>query len=115
MPTATYIIASGDYCDLLYAWLQCHSERVSPTSENRRIPTRDVKWVGIERDFTRFDADGNEEKVMTRKTIAKYFKYLEDKELVTNGGDGYYYLTTLPADSAHLIEYMTLVKLMNVM
>ena len=51
-----------------------------------------------------------------RKTIAKYFKYLEDKGLIKEGAnENYYYLTTLDAMEANLIEYTTLSKLMNVM
>ena len=53
---------------------------------------------------------------MARKTIAKYFKYLEDKGLVKEGNNqNYYYLTTLDPTEANLIEYHTLSKLMNVM
>ena len=61
-------------------------------------------------------ADGTVEKTMARKTIAKYFKYLEDKGLVKEGNNqNYYYLTTLDPTEANLIEYHTLSKLMNVM
>ena len=60
--------------------------------------------------------DGTVEKVMSRKTIAKYFKHLEDKSLITyNENDEYYYLTVLEASEANLIEYMTLLKLTNVL
>ena len=60
--------------------------------------------------------DGTAEKTMARKTIAKYFKYLEDKGLIKEGAnENYYYLTTLDAMEANLIEYNTLSKLMNVM
>lgn len=52
---------------------------------------------------------------MGRKTIAKYFNYLIKEGLVEDKEDDYFYLTVLPADSAHLIEYHTLYKLMNVL
>ena len=52
---------------------------------------------------------------MGRKTIAKYFDYLVKQGLVKLGEDDYYYLTVLPQDSANLIEYQTLYKLMNVL
>ena len=40
------------------------------------------------------------------KTIAKYFKYLEDKGLIKEGAnENYYYLTTLDAMEANLVEY----------
>ena len=75
-----------------------------------------VKWTNIEKDFTRVLSDGTEEKVMGRKTIAKYFKFLEDKGFVKlNEKDGYYYLAVLDANEANLIEYNTLSKLMNVL
>lgn len=114
MPTNSGITSAKQYCDLLYAWLQCNSERVNTNEEGRRIPKKQVKWLAIERDFTRTLSDGSEEKVMTRKTIAKYFDFLVQQGLVVDDED-YYYLTVLPADSAHLIEYQTLYKLMNVL
>ena len=74
-----------------------------------------IKWTAIEKDFTRTLSDGTEEKVMNRKTIAKYFKHLEDEGLITlNENEGYYYLKLLSNESARLIEYNTLSKLMNV-
>jgi len=114
MPTNSSIISAKQYCDLLYAWLQCNSERINTNEEGRRISKKQVKWLAIERDFTRTLSDGSVEKVMTRKTIAKYFDFLIQEGLVVDDGD-YYYLTVLPADSAHLIEYQTLYKLMNVL
>ena len=51
---------------------------------------------------------------MGRKTIAKYFSFIEEKGLITLKDDGYYYLTVLENDEANLIEYQTLSKLMNV-
>ena len=104
IPTNSSITSAKQYCDLLYAWLQCNSERVTPDSEGRRIPKKSVKWVAIERDFTRTLSDGTVDKVMARKTIAKYFEYLIQKGLVTEGQDDFYYITVLPSDSAHLIE-----------
>jgi hypothetical protein len=35
-----------------------------------------VKWTTIEKDFTHIMPDGREEKIMNRKTIAKYFDTL---------------------------------------
>lgn len=115
IPTNSSITSAKQYCDLLYAWLQCNSERITPDSEGRRIPKKSVKWTAIERDFTRTLSDGTVDKVMARKTIAKYFEYLIQKGLVTEGQDDFYYITVLPSDSAHLIEYKTLYKLMNVL
>lgn len=114
MPTSSKIISDKKYCDLLYAWLQCNSERISIDNPGRRIHKGLIKWVAIERDFTRVDIEGNEEKVMTRKTIANYFKFLEDQGYITLEEDGYYYLTVLDREMANLVEYNTLIKLMNV-
>ena len=114
IPSTSAIIREKDYCDLLYAWLQCNSERINATSTGRRINKSLIKWVAIEKDFTRTLSDGTTEKVMSRKTIAKYFKHLEEKGLIQLQSDGYYYLTVLDDDEANLIEYNTLSKLINV-
>ena len=114
MPSNRSTVREKDYCDLLYAWLQCNSERINATSTGRRINKSLVKWVAIEKDFTRTLSDGTTEKVMSRKTIAKYFKHLEEKRLIQLQSDGYYYLTVLDDDEANLIEYNTLSKLINV-
>ena len=100
-----------DYCDLLYAWLQCHSERVGNQSNQRKIAKNLIKWTAIERDFTR-EIDGIEIKAIARKTIAKYFAWLEENGFVELRDD-YYYLTVLEDHSAFLVEYKTLEKLMN--
>ena len=115
MPSASMIVREKDYCDLLYAWLQCNSERESVVSTRRRIEKKKVKWVAIERDFTRTLSDGSVEKVMSRKTIAKYFTHLMNQDLITEGDDDYYYLTVLDSSEANLIECITLSKLMNVL
>jgi hypothetical protein len=84
-------------------------------SKVRYIERKNVKWAKIERDFTRQSSDGTIEKVMDRKTIAKYFKHLEEKGLIKlNEEDDNYYLTVLDNYEANLIEYTTLNKLMNV-
>ena len=114
MPSTTSIVREKDYCDLLYAWLQCNSERENVNTSRRRIEKKKVKWASIERDFTRELSDGTIEKTMSRKTIAKYFSYLIDSNLVSDEGDEYYYLTVLDGSEANLIEYNILLKMMNV-
>ena len=115
MPSSKIITKEKNYCDLLYAWLQCNSELLDIESRMRYIERKNVKWARIERDFTRQSSDGAIEKVMDRKTIAKYFKHLEEKGLVKlNKEDDNYYLTVLDNYEANLIEYKTLNKLMNV-
>ena len=116
MPSTSSVAREKDYCDLLYAWLQCNSERENMNDIVRRIHKSKIKWVSIEKDFTRTLLDGTIDKVMSRKTIAKYFKHLEDKGLIKlNEEKDYYYLTVLDSTEANLIEYNTLSKLMNVL
>lgn len=115
MPRAKSIIAQKEYCDLLYAWLQCNSERIGIDMNGRRIHKSQVQSTKIEKDFTRIESDGTVKKIMGRKTVAKYFKCLEETGLITyNEEDKYYYLTVLDREDANLIEYNTLVKMMNV-
>ena len=114
MPTNRMLVREKNYCDLLYAWLQCNSERVHPTSRERCIAKSKVKWAAIERDFTRELSDGTIEKIMDRRTIAKYFNFLLAQGLIKLEEDTYY-LTLLEGSEAHLIEYNTLSKLMNVL
>ena len=114
MPSAQAVVSQKDYCDLLYAWLQCNSERVSMETADRRIAKSKINFSAIEREFTRVYEDGSVDKVMTRITIKKYFQHLLDKKLIKyNDADGYYYLTVLDKEMGHLIEYNTLLKLMN--
>lgn len=115
MPSSSLITKEKDYCDLLYAWLQCNSERAAIGAQERRIEKSKVKWLAIERDFTRVDSEGKEVKVMARKTIAKYFAHLLAQGLVIDKGDDYFYLALLEKNMANLINYNTLVKLMNVL
>ena len=115
MPSTTSIVREKDYCDLLYAWLQCNSERENINTSRRRIEKKKVKWASIERDFTRQLSDGSIEKAMSRKTIAKYFSYLIDEKLVIDENDDYYYLAVLDPQGGNLIEYNTLLKMMNVL
>ena len=116
MPSTSSVAHEKDYCDLLYAWLQCNSDRVNMNENGRRIHKSKIKWTAIEKDFTRVLVDGSVEKVIGRKTIAKYFKHLEDRGFIKlNEEDEYYYLTVLDSSEANLIEYNTLSKLLNVM
>lgn len=115
IPSSSSIIKEKDYCDLLYAWIQCNSERTAPTSQDRRIPKKMLNWSAIERDFTRPIPGDKPEKVMSRKTISKYYDHLKEKGLLKEQNDGYVYLTLLNPDEANLIEYNTLSKLLNVL
>lgn len=118
LPNKSVIIKEKSYCDLLYAWLQCNSER---SDKGRMIPKVKIKWQSIEKEFTRIDSEGKVYKEMSRKTIAKYFEHLKEKGLIHLGEEdrgedsNYYYLTTLAREDANLIEYHTLMKLTNVL
>lgn len=113
IPSSREIVKKKDYCDLLYAWLQCNSERISLKEPGRRIRKTDVKWTKIEKDFTRTDFEGNVVKVMSRKTIAKYFGVLEAEGLIELRDDDFYYLTVLGRSDATLVHYETLRKMIN--
>jgi hypothetical protein len=109
MPTMSSIIKNKDYCDILYAWIQCNSERAAVNVSQRRIDKKKIKWAAIEREFTVTLEDGTTEKLMEARTIKKYFKYLESEGLIELDPNGEYYLiTVLEADEAHLIEHETL-------
>lgn len=115
IPSQSFITKEKDYCDLLYAWLQCNSERVGIDCVDRKIAKKKVKWAAIERDFIRVDETGKEYKIMSRKTVAKYFQFLVNEGLVIDQDDDFYYLKVLGRTDANLIEYRTLVKMMNVL
>lgn len=118
MPSKATIVKEKNYCDLLYAWLQCNSER---SDLGRMVSKAKIKWQAIERDFTRTDSEGKTYKEMSRKTIAKYFNYLEKQGFIHLGqkdkgeDEDYYYLKTLSREDANLIEFHTLVQLTNVL
>ena len=116
MPSIRSITTEKDYCDLLYAWIQTNSERVSPNRPDRKIEKKKVKFVEIEKHFTR-EIDGVVEKTMSKYSISKYFKKLVDMGLIYENEDDKqnYYLALLEPDEAMLIEVNTLETLMNTM
>ena len=72
VPALRAITTEKDYCDLLYAYIQCNSERVAPNTQVRKIDKRKVRFIDIERAFTKV-IDGVEEKTMSKYSISKYF------------------------------------------
>lgn len=116
VPSMKTLTCEKDYCDLLYAWIQCNSERVGPTSAQRKIDKKKVKFTKIESDFTR-ETDGEVVKIMSKYSISKYFKKLIEWGLIyeEEKDDDYYYITLLAPEDANLIEYRTLEKMMNVL
>lgn len=109
MPCRREVVAEKQYSALLYAWIQCNSERTTPRSADRRIEKKKCKFIAIERDMT--DSQGN--KVMSRKTISKYFKWLIDQGLLEDDGGDYYNLRVLDKEEANILQYRTLTILLN--
>lgn len=120
MPKAQAVISQKDYCDLLYAWLQCNSDRIDFTSNQsgRKILKSKIKFVAIEKEFTQIDPETNKPiKLFSRKTISKYFSHLISIGLVyeEERDPDYYYLKLLEPKEGNLIEYNTLSKLITVL
>lgn len=117
IPYEKAIVSDKNYSDLLYTWLQCNSERVNVLNgedKQRKIEKKKCKWQTLENSMTRVDCEGKVIKLMERRTIKKYFLGLIDLGLIQDKGDEYYYITILPNDSASLLEFNTLSKLLNV-
>lgn len=111
MPCRSSVTSEKNYCDLLYAWIQCNSERTSLHSQDRRISKKKCKYTNIEREMT----DSQGEKVMDRRTISKYFQWLVTQGyLVLDEKQEYYNITVLEKGEANIIYYKTLSILMNV-
>jgi hypothetical protein len=119
MPSSSTITKQKNYSDLLYAWLQCNSDKSE--DGQRRIHKSKVVWTSIEKDLMREVWDESVQttivvKPMNRRTIAKYFNHLIEEDLVKfDEDDGYFYLTTLSPKQANLIEYHTLNKMVHVL
>lgn len=111
MPCRREVTSEKNYCDLLYAWLQCNSERVTLHSRDRQIEKKRCQFTNIEREMT--DSQGN--KVMSRKTISKYFHWLEDQGYIIDEEGKYYKLRLLQPEEANIIYYKTLSILTNVL
>lgn len=111
MPCRSSVTSTKDYCDILYAWIQCNSERITLHSQDRRISKQKCKFTNIEREM--INQEG--EKIMERRTISKYFKWLiEQGFLIPDEKDEYYNISVLGKDEANIIYYETLAKLMTV-
>lgn len=110
MPCLREVTSEKNYSDLLYAWLQCNSERVGLHSTDRQIEKSKCKFVYIERAMT----DSQGEKIMSRKTISKYFKWLEDQGFLIEDKD-YYKLRVLDREEANILQFETLSILTNVL
>lgn len=109
MPCRKEVTSEKNYCDLLYAWLQCNSERVTLHSRDRQIEKKRCQFTNIEREMT----DSQGQKVMNRKTISKYFHWLEDNGYIVEDGK-YFKIRVLEPEEGNIIYFKTLSILMNV-
>lgn len=109
MPCRRDITSEKNYCDILYAWIQCNSERATLHSTDRYISKQKVKFTNIEREMV--DSEGKS--IMNRKTISKYFHWLVEKGFLVEE-DKNYRITVLGKDEANIIYYKTLSVLVNV-
>lgn len=110
MPCRKDITSNKSYCDLLFAWIQCNSERATLHSQDRQIEKKKCQFTNIEREMT--DSQGN--KVMGRKTIAKYFHWLVEQGFLVED-EKYYKIIVFDKESANILQYKTLSILTNVL
>ncbi len=108
VPCRSQVTSEKNYHDLLYSWIQCNSERVALHSQDRWISKKKVKFTYIESQMI----DSNGQKIMSRKTISKYFHWLVENEYLIEDGD-YYRLRVLEKGEANIVQYQTLSILVN--
>jgi hypothetical protein len=98
IPKVQTICASKKYNDILYAYLQCVSERDS-INGNRYFSKKDINFSNLGKMFN-----------LSRQTVSTKFKHLmsEELNLVEKISDEKYLLKELPKDYASLIPYKTL-------
>lgn len=95
IPKTKNLCANKKYYDILYAYLQCISEK---TDKNIRIFSKK------EINFTKLSSVFN----LSRQTVSTKFKNLKDLGLVREYDKDYYEIITLESDIASLIPYSTL-------
>lgn len=95
IPKTKNLCANKKYYDILYAYLQCISEK---TDKNIRIFSKK------EINFTKLSSVFN----LSRQTVSTKFKNLKDLGLVKEYDKDYYEIITLESDIASLIPYSTL-------
>ena len=98
IPKVQDICASKKYNDILYAYLQCVSER-DTVNGNRYFHKKDINFSNLGKMFN-----------LSRQTVSTKFKNLmsEDLNLVEKISEDRYLLKELPRDYASLIPYKTL-------
>lgn len=95
IPKSREICANKKYNDVLYAYLQCISER---EDDDKRL---------VSKKLINFSKLGTELH-LTRQTVSTKFKNLLELDLVAVYDENYYILKPLPKDIATLIPYPTL-------
>lgn len=95
IPKTKNLCANKKYYDILYAYLQCISEK---TDKNIRIFSKK------EINFTKLSSVFN----LSRQTVSTKFKNLKELGLVKEYDKDYYEIITLESDIASLIPYSTL-------
>ena len=96
VPKAKNICSNKKYYDILYAYLQCISERNKETNK-RYFLKKDINFSKLGEVFN-----------LTRQTVSTKFKNLKELGLIVEQDDGNYELVELSADIAALIPYDTL-------
>ena len=95
VPKAKTICASKKYYDILYAYLQCISER--DENGNRYFTKKDINFSRLGEMFN-----------LSRQTVSTKFKNLKELGLVVEVDDNKIKLVELSADLASLVPYNTL-------
>lgn len=96
MPKAKTICSNKKYYDILYAYLQCISQRDEETNK-RYFYKKDINFSKLGEIFG-----------LSRQTVSTKFKNLKELGLIEENGSEIYFLIELSTDLASLIPYNTL-------
>lgn len=96
MPKAKTICSNKKYYDILYAYLQCISQRDEETNK-RYFYKKDINFSKLGEIFG-----------LSRQTVSTKFKNLKELGLIEENGLDMYFLIELSTDLASLIPYNTL-------
>ena len=96
IPKSKTICSNKKYYDILYAYLQCISERDSETNK-RYFYKKDINFSKLGEIFN-----------LSRQTVSTKFKNLKDLGLIEEINKDTYQLIELSADIASLVPYNTL-------
>lgn len=96
MPKAKTICSNKKYYDILYAYLQCISQRDEEINK-RYFYKKDINFSKLGEIFG-----------LSRQTVSTKFKNLKELGLIEENGSDMYFLIELSTDLASLIPYNTL-------